>query len=69
MASTKYIVTANSANIRKEPTIQSASKGLVYKGQILTCTTSKNGYYYVTNYIGYIQKQSIKKRKNGFILY
>ena len=61
MASTKYIVTANSANIRKEPTIQSASKGLVYKGQILTCTTSKNGYYYVTNYKGYIQKQSIKK--------
>ena len=61
MASTKYIVTAKTATIRKKPDIQSTKLKIVSKGQILTCTSSKNAYYYVSNYKGYIQKEAVKK--------
>ena len=61
MASTKYIVTSKTATIRKKPDIQSTKLKIVSKGQILTCTSSKNAYYYVSNYKGYIQKEAVKK--------
>ena len=61
MASTKYVVTAKTATIRKKPDIQSGKIKIVKKGDILTCTNSKNAYYYVTNYKGYIQKAAVKK--------
>lgn len=63
MASTKYIVTSKSAIIRKKPDIQSTKLHTVKKGQILTCTGSKNGFYYVSDqkYKGYIQKNAVKK--------
>ena len=64
MANNKYIVTAkNGANLRKSATAQSALVTVLKKGTIITCSTSKNGYYYATSgkYKGYIQKQSVKK--------
>ena len=61
MAGTKYIVTSKSAAIREKPDINCKESNVLYKDQIITCTTSKNLFYYVPSYKGYILKGTVKK--------
>ena len=61
MAGTKYIVTSKSAAIREKPDINCKESNVLYKDQIITCTTSKDLFYYVPSYKGYILKGTVKK--------
>ena len=56
MASNVYIVTASSASIRQDASLQSTELRIVYKGQKLQCSKSKNNWYYTSTFKGYIQK-------------
>ena len=61
MASNVYIVTASSASIRQDASLQSTELRIVYKGQKLQCSKSKNNWYYTSTFKGYIQKGAVKK--------